>query len=197
MPRKTRYEILASRLLRTYKGKGPVEVGRIVDLDSSGAIVAYIVYESHEVSPSPYHVYGRYAETDAGTVFAIMVDENYRTLFQEKEKQFRAIALHELGHHICGHYEEEYWRQFFAEKQIHQEDLTELLRIERVRCAERGSVMPNELEADAFACREVGKHAMNMMFDLLTEERRKRADGGADLAIKEFQLRKKAIRNMR
>lgn len=152
-----------------------------------------LFYENHELSPSPYHVYGRYAETDAGTVFAIMIDDNYRRLFREKEKQFKAIVLHELGHHVCGHYEDEYWQQFFSEEQ-RQGDMTELLRLERVRYVERGSVMPNELEADAFACREVGKHTMNMMLDLLIEERRKRADGGVDLAVREFQLRKKAIR---
>lgn len=193
MPREARYEIQVSRQLLTYRGKGPVEVGRVIDLDNSKEVVAYIVYENHELSPSPYHVYGRYAKTDAGTVFAIMIDDNYRRLFREKEKQFKAIVLHELGHHVCGHYEDEYWQQFFSEEQ-RQGDMTELLRLERVRCVERGSVMPNELEADAFACREVGKHTMNMMLDLLIEERRKRADGGAELAIREFQLRKKAIR---
>ena len=193
MPREARYEIQVSRRLLTYRGKGPVEVGRVIDLDNSREVVAYIVYENHELSPSPYHVYGRYAETDAGTVFAIMIDDNYRRLFREKEKQFKAIVLHELGHHVCGHYEDEYWQQFFSEEQ-RQGDMTELIRLERVRRVERGSVMPNELEADAFACREVGKHTMNMMLDLLIEERRKRADGGAGLAIREFQLRKKAIR---
>ena len=100
----------------TYRGKGPVEVGRVIDLDNSREIVAYIVYENHELSPSPYHVYGRYAETDAGTVFAIMIDDNYRRLFREKEKQFKAIVLHELGHHVGGHYEDEYWQQFFSEE---------------------------------------------------------------------------------
>ena len=67
MPREARYEIQVSRRLLTYRGKGPVEVGRVIDLDNSREVVAYIVYENHELSPSPYHVYGRYAETDAGT----------------------------------------------------------------------------------------------------------------------------------
>lgn len=196
MARKPRYEIQAARWLKTYEGKGPVDIGRIIDLDRSGEPVAYIVYESHSLSQSPYRIYGKYLNTNIGEIFAIMVDDNYKRLFCEKPERFKAIALHELGHHVCGHYNEEFLKQHFHEK-LSQKEMTERLRRERALCAEQGSVMTTELEADAFACREVGKHAMNMMFDLLIEERRKRADKGAELAIKEFKLRKKAIRNLR
>ena len=76
-------------------------------------------------------------------------------------------------------------------------DVLQRLMNERVANTRNGIVDSRELLADEFACREVGKHTMNMMLDLLIKQRKERGDDVAPLAIREFELRKKALRKLR
>ncbi len=55
---------------------------------------------------------------------------------------------------------------------------------------------PHQNMADAFAVTYVGKNVMLRALDYLINKRKQRTnDPGKELAIKEFQLRKKAIQN--
>ena len=109
----------------------------------------------------------------------------------EKTKLFDAVAMHELGHFKNG--------DFDLPREPDESDMEVLQRLMNERAANirNGMVDSRELLADEFACREVGKHAMNMMLDLLIKQREERGDEAAPLAIREFELRKKALRKLR
>lgn len=94
------------------------------------------------------------------------------------------IMLHELGYFLNGDLNSEYSRN---KKEIQDE---------RMKCILAGTIQEQERKADAFAIKHVGKNTFNRTIDYLIRARQKRNDKAMQLAIREFELRKKAARKL-
>ena len=94
------------------------------------------------------------------------------------------MMLHEYGHYLNG--------------DLNVTGLTDQkIRDERMRCIMEGRVMEMEAKADAFAISHVGKNTFMRAMDYFIKKRRERGDEAMHMAIREFELRKKAARNLR
>lgn len=183
--REQRYIILFNETYREYNDKNPVEIGRIIDTNNEDRIVSYIIFDKNDYLENNYRCRGEITETKEGNeIFIIYVNETYKNLLYNKYKIFCAIALHELGHYLNGDLNE---NNGMDTAQISQE---------RLNCILNNKVLPMELNADKFAVNEIGKSTMNSSIDYLIKLRKERNDPGMQLAIKEFELRKKAIKNI-
>ena len=192
MARARRYEIRINERYRDYWGDDVVEVGRIADLSHGGKAIVTIWYDKYDCLRYKYQIRSVIDDRvgKAGD-WTIVVGDRYKAIMYEKTKLFDAVAMHELGHFKNG--------DFDLPRDPDESDMEALQRLMNERAANirNGMVDSRELLADEFACREVGKHAMNMMFDLLIKQREERGDDAAPLAIREFELRKKALRKLR
>ncbi len=192
MTRARRYEIRINERYRDYWGDDVVEVGRIADLSHGEKAIATIWYDKYDCLRYKYQIRSVIDDREgkAGD-WTIVVGDRYKAIMYEKTKLFDAVAMHELGHFKNG--------DFDLPRDSDESDMEALQRLMNERAANirNGMVDSRELLADEFACREVGKHAMNMMFDLLIKQREERGDDAAPLAIREFELRKKALRKLR
>lgn len=115
---------------------------------------------------------------------AIFVDKFFYDNFM-KNNSFKicaALFVHELGHFING--------DLLKDVAINSNSV-------RIFALSIGKVMPEESAADLFAVKEIGKSNMINAIDKLISVRRKRNDKGMELAIKEFTLRKDAIKKIR
>ncbi len=71
------------------------------------------------------------------------------------------------------------------------------MREQRTHEILNGRVQQVELNADAFAVKHIGKSRMLQALDYLIKKRKARTDDpGRELAIMEFELRKKAVQRM-
>ena len=192
MTRARRYEIRINERYRDYWGDDVVEVGRIADLSHGEKAIATIWYDKYDCLRYKYQIRSVIDDREgkAGD-WTIVVGDRYKAIMYEKTKLFDAVAMHELGHFKNG--------DFDLPRDSDESDMEALQRLMNERAANirNGMVDSRKLLADEFACREVGKHAMNMMFDLLIKQREERGDDAAPLAIREFELRKKALRKLR
>lgn len=192
MTRARRYEIRINERYRDYWGDDVVEVGRIADLSHGEKAIATIWYDKYDCLRYKYQIRSVIDDREgkAGD-WTIVVGDRYKAIMYEKTKLFDAVAMHELGHFKNG--------DFDLSRDSDESDMEALQRLMNERAANirNGMVDSRELLADEFACREVGKRAMNMMFDLLIKQREERGDDAAPLAIREFELRKKALRKLR
>lgn len=192
MTRTRRYEIRINERYRDYWGDDVVEVGRIADLSHEGKAIAAIWYDKYDCLRYKYQIRSVIDDREGKTGdWTIVVGDRYKKTMYEKTKLFDAVAIHELGHFKNG--------DFDLPREPDESDMEVLQRLmnEREANIRNGMVDSRELLADEFACREVGKHAMNMMLDLLIKQREERGDEAAPLAIREFELRKKALRKLR
>ena len=192
MARARRYEVQINEQYRDYWGDDIVEVGRITDLSLGGQTIVAISYDKYDCLRYEYQIRSVIDEREgkAGD-WSIVLGDRYKAIMYEKTKLFDAIAMHELGHFKNGDLD------IPLDPDESDMDVLQRLMNERVANIRNGIVDSRELLADEFACREVGKHTMNMMLDLLIKQRKERGDDVAPLAIREFELRKKALRTLR
>lgn len=180
-----RYVIVRNPKPEEYCGKEPVGLAQIVDTED-GEIIAWILHDENSAKQNKMDMAAtRINDVEGASHYAIVVSSNYRELVFDKsfEKTFEALAMHELGHMINGDIDR-------------PDDEIETVREKRASFIRNGVVEPEEAAADAFACKQVGKHAMNMALDFLIKRRRGLADKKSDMALKEFMLREKAIKRL-
>ena len=192
MARARRYEIRINERYRDYWGDDIVEVGRIADLSDGERTIATIWYDKYDCLRYKYQIRSVIDDREGKTGdWTIVVGDRYKKIMYEKTKLFDAVAMHELGHFKNG--------DFDLPREPDESNMETLQRLmdERAAGIRNGMVDSRELLADEFACREVGKHTMNMMLVFLIKQREVRGDEAAPLAIREFELRKKALRKLR
>ena len=96
---------------------------------------------------------------------------------------FLCLALHEYAHYING--------------DLNRDGVTNrMIQEERRRCIMSGKVVENERRADEFAIANVGKRAFLRSMNYLIKKREERGDKDMNIAIREFELRKKAARGI-
>lgn len=166
------YQLCVNQYAINYIGDVPTEVAKIVRL-KDGKDVLKCFYDKSCYANTGYHICVR----NDGNSF---LDDSYKEILYKHTLVFEVIILHELGHIIRGH---------FRNPPLPGLD-SEQLRKARGSGISKGFVSTAELEADAFAAKEVGKERVIAALDFLIRERRIRNDRHSALAIQEFELRK-------
>lgn len=181
---KNPYQLLHNTANVDYVGGEEVEIAKIIEI-STGEDVMYIVYSRDLYKVEGVHT-GIFVYEDEGkeNVVAKVDDINRPCLFENGDIFF-ALMLHELGHYKNG--------DFDTDETLTTESIME----DRTACIMGGKVMDRELKADAFAVKCIGKNKFLRSLDYLINKRKQRGDDGMQLALKEFELRKKAVCNIR
>ena len=163
-----------------YQDDEPVEIGRVVNTQTEDTAFC-IVYDKNLYKNRGYHLCPIILEN---ATLAIFVDDKDRDCLYNKQDVFLALATHEYGHYING--------------DLTRTDITnQQIREDRLRCIKAGKVQEMELNADAFAVSCVGKNTFLRALDYLIVDRKKRNDKAMPVAIKEFELRKKAVQKIK
>ena len=169
-----------------YDGDGPIEIGKIVHKRTQEDVM-YLVYDrsDHEKARYRFHV-DIYEADDRDNYPVVTMDDYFRKLYYQKSWLFEALAMHELGHFLFGHLAPDHYKGMTNDA---------VMKL-RQRYIERGDVMPEESQADAFAVKQCGKRAVRDAIDILIKRRKERGDIGMHLAIKEFEVRKRKIQKL-
>ncbi len=183
---KAKYILLHNTAYSDYYGDECVEIAKIVD-ESSGEDVLLICYEKNLFKERRYHICVDVYENEHGKFPVAKTDDFHRACLFNRREIFLTLMLHELGHYKNGDYER------FEREDISEEDI----RKERMKCAQEGRIQEVEKNADAFAARIVGKNTFMRAMDYMIARRKERNDTWMNVAIREFELRKKAVQNMR
>lgn len=169
-----------------YHGDEVVEIAKIVE-EPSNSDVMFIFYYKDLYSTANYHLCTGFTEIYEGVNYPIVyVDDEHKDLLYNKPELFQVLMLHELGHYLQGDFR----------KADNTHNTHEILS-DRTRHILSGKVQSQELKADAFAARYMGKNKTIQALDYLIQKRRKRPiDPGKEIAIKEFENRKKAVQRL-
>lgn len=108
--------------------------------------------------------------------YAVFVNEKMQKIFFEKENIFIPLAMRELSHIINNDLEEK--EKLEKDENVSQKEIKELLK-------------QQELNADIFAAKQVGKNKMINVLDYLIRE--KKSEQAKPKEIKELENRKKLI----
>lgn len=108
--------------------------------------------------------------------YAVFVNERMQRIFFEKENIFVPLAMRELSHIINNDLEEK--EKLEKDENVSQKEIKELLK-------------QQELNADIFAAKQVGKNKMINVLDYLIRE--KKSEQAKPKEIKELENRKKLI----
>lgn len=108
--------------------------------------------------------------------YAVFVNEKMQKIFFEKENIFIPLAMGELSHIINNDLEEK--EKLEKDENVSQKEIKELLK-------------QQELNADIFAAKQVGKNKMINVLDYLIRE--KKSEQAKPKEIKELENRKKLI----
>lgn len=180
-----KYILLHNTVYTNYTGNDEVEIAKIIDSETNDDVL-YINYNKSLYREAGYHFTANICFDDNNNEFlTVHTDDFHRECLFNQPKVFLTLALHEYGHYING--------DLYEKKGVTNESIKD----ERLRCVLEGRVMEQELKADAFAVKYVGKNTFMRTMDYLIKRRRERADNAMDLAIKEFELRKKAVRSLK
>lgn len=179
---KGKYCIQFNTAYQDYHGDEEVEIGKVINLQTEEVII-YIVYDKNLYKDSGNHTC-IYTFEDS-PIPAAYVDDLHRECLYNKQDIFFALVMHEYGHYINGDLSR---IEYHSNKEV-QED--------RLDYVVKGKVQEMELKADAFAVSCVGKNTFLRALDYLIASRRKRNDKGMLVAIKEFELRKKAVQKIK
>lgn len=180
---KGKYKLLFNTAYIDYTGEEEVEIGKIVDTDTDEDVL-YVYYSKNLYVSEGYHICIDVYEDENGEYPVAKTDDMHRKCLFDQPSVFLTIMLHEYGHYLNG--------------DLYDNGLTnQMMQEERMRCILENRVMEMERKADAFAVAHVGKNTFMRSMDYLIKKRRERGDRDMHLAIKEFELRKKAIRNTR
>lgn len=180
---KGKYKLLHNEAYVDYEGDEIVEIGKMVDTETSTDAM-FIYYDKNLYKNAGYHMTCYVHEDEEGELPVCMVSDMHRECFFAQRNVFLAMVLHEYGHYLHGDLKME----GVTNKQIQEE---------RVNCIRENRVMEIELAADEFAVSHVGKNVFLRSLDYLIQTRRARNDTGMFMAIKEFELRKKAVQKMK
>ena len=108
--------------------------------------------------------------------YAVFVNEKMQKIFFEKENIFIPLAMRELSHIINNDLEEK--EKLEKDENVSQKEIKDLLK-------------QQELNADIFAAKQVGKNKMINVLDYLIRE--KKSEQAKPKEIKELENRKKLI----
>ena len=178
---KGKYCLQVNTAFLDYNGDEEVEIGKVTDIQNEEMIV-YIVYDKNLYKNAGYHTC-IYTFEDS-PIPAVYVDDLHRELLYNKQDIFLALAMHEYGHFING--------DLFLTNVTNKENQED--RLDNIF---KGVVQEKELKADAFAVSCVGKNTFLRALDCLIARRKKRNDKAMDIAIREFELRKKAVQKIK
>lgn len=178
------YLLLHNMKYVDYDGQEVVEIGKVVET-ATGKSVMYIVYDKDLYKKRGYHICIDEFEAEDNSSFPVAsVDDFHRNCLFENRDIFFCMMLHELGH--------------FKNGDLMAANMTdEIILKERERCIKEGRVQEQEKKADEFAVNYVGKGTFMRTMDYMIQKRKQRGDQGAALAIKEFELRKKAVQRLK
>lgn len=156
-----------------------VKLGYVLDeLTNKEAIT--IIYDPHCFAENGYHLC---ASIQNGEHYIIM-DSTHFPCYYEMPEVLEALILHEVGHFSNGDYEK-----------IHLK--ADHIKTDRGANIIRGMVQPHELDADKYAAKNVGVPVMMRALDYLIALRKERKDDPIKAAaIREFELRKKALNDL-
>jgi len=181
---KGQYKLLHNLDYEKYVGDEEVEIAKIVD-STSGSDVMYIYYDRNLFRNQGYHTCVGSFECNDGTVLPLAyIDDLHRACLFEHRDLFLCLMLHEMGHFRNGDLDDE------------QSKTTDTVKDDRMENILNGRVQEAERKADAFAISCVGKNTFMRTMDYLINMRKQRGDKSASLAIKEFELRKKAAQRI-
>ena len=156
--------------------------------DEENKDVLYIHYDKNLYRKEGYHMCNHEYETNDGETFLVAsIDDLHRDCLYNQPQIFLCLILHEYGHLVYKHNE-----------RLSGPGMTnDIVRDQRMACLLNGKVMNVELEADAFAIKHVGKNTFMRTMDYMIKKRKERInDPGKELAIYEFELRKKAAKKL-
>lgn len=177
-----RYILLHNTARLDYTGDEQVEIAKIVD-SKSGEAILYIDYSKDLYKTRGYHTCIEVYGDDIKEYPVAIVDDYHRDNLLERPDIFLCMMLHEYGHYING--------------DLNATGFTdEIIQNERMRYILQGRVMEMELKADAVAIKYVGKDTFIRAMNYMAKKRRERGGADIELAIREFELRKKAARKL-
>ena len=179
-----KYILLHNTAYKNYDGNDEVEIAKIIDSETNDDIL-YINYNKSLYRQAGYHFTINMCVNDNNEFPTVRIDDFHRECLFYQPKVFLTLALHEYGHYING---DLYEKEGITNKSI---------KDERLQCVLEGRVMEQERKADAFAVIHVGKNTFMRAMDYMIRKRRERNDNAMELAIKEFELRKKAVRSLK
>jgi len=152
-------------------------VGEFRHYDDS-AFRFYIVLDNKQVEKAKYREMCVSMRKDGNGQECGVAYITNTMLIKLQRRDFNISAIwHELGH-------------------VHNEDFDclNILQVDefhklRKLCIREGKVMGNELSADEFACRLIGKRNMLKFLESAVQEREQFGDNNSEMAIKELGLR--------
>ena len=178
---KGKYRLLFNTTYQDYNGNDIVEIGKIVDSETDqDALIVF--YDKNLFRNCHYHMTPVEYRKEDKTTFAVHMDDTHRDILYSQPDILLGLLLHELGHHMNGDYR--------------RDGDIETNREERMNSILEGRVQEVESRADAFAVDQIGKNKYLRCFDYLIKKRKERRDDGMELAIREFELRKKAVQRL-
>lgn len=183
---KRQYRLLYNTSTVDYSGSDRVEIGKIIDSITEKDVM-YILYDKNLWGRWGYHTCIEEYEYEGIDYPVAIVDDLHKSCLYEHGDVFLALMLHELGHYINGDLTS------WDGEQVDNETVRE----RRLVAIQNGKVQTQELKADAFSVQYVGKNTFMRAMDYMIKMREKRGDDGAALAIKEFELRKKAVQKLK
>ncbi len=168
---------------RDYHGDEIVEIAKIVEMNSSTDVL-YVFYDRDSYAKRHFHISaGLY---DKNEVPAVMIDDEHKDCLYDQSDVFFCLMLHELGHYRNKDFEK-----------LADENTTSNLN-KRTENIIKGKVQDAELNADSFAVKHIGKNKMIRTMDYMIKKRKERKnDPGKEIAIREIELRKKAIQKLK
>lgn len=154
------------------------EAARIIKKDTGEKVIS-VYYWKNAYKSLGYHFGAcRLSEDEVGIVH----DHLYFDLSNKNVNAFDAMLMHELGHYINGDLDKSY-----SGDEIMQDRLLAIMK---------GTVVSTELAADMFAVEHCGKNAVMQMLDNVIAMRKKRNTADLEIALKEFELRKQAVKRL-
>ena len=165
-----------------YQGDDIVEIGKVVDSETDQDAL-FVFYDKNLFKKHHYHMTPVVYKKEDQITLAVHMDDTHRSILYSHPDILLGLLLHELGHHINGDYQ--------------GNGDTETNREERLSCVLAGRVQEKELKADVFAANQIGKNKYLRCLDYLIKKRKERKDDGMELALREFELRKKAVQRIK
>ena len=154
------------------------ESARIVEKNTGEKVVS-VFYCKNAFQKLGYHFCAhRLSDDEIGIVF----DDLYLNVSNTNARAFEALLMHEVGHLFNGDFDSDTDRD-----EASQERIIEILK---------GKVASNELAADRFAVEHCGKNAVMQMLDIVIATRKKRNTADGEIALKELELRKQAVKRI-
>lgn len=180
---KGQYRLMYNTAFADYDGKDAVEIGKVVDTDAD-ADVMFVFYQKNLYQARGFHLCVDIFKDKTREFPIARVDDLHRDCLFDNPDVFLAMMLHELAH--------------FRNGDLHDTSRSaRAMAEERMQCVMAGCVPEREQKADTFAVECVGKNIVMRSLDYLKKKRTQTVDNSMVYEIKELELRKKAVRNLK